>query len=941
MGQLADEVILSKSGVTRLIDRLVGDGLVERERLPGRRPRRRGRPHRARPGRLRAASRTHLRGHQRALPGGRRPDDLEAIERSMTAVARRAGPGRATRALCSDDVEPGSRRRATRRAADRSCRAGCTPARAASPTRAGRRGSTRPGLRGVRLLRHYAAAAAGGRAEQHLLRISRRRPRSPRWVAATPADFRFSSRPSAAARSGRSQVDPADGVPWLTGPYRAFGERLGTVLFRVPDGVRRDDAKLAALLAAWPRDLPLTMEFQDPSWHVDETFEALAGRGRRAVRHRAARRRRAADHPPDRAVPVPAAAPPRLRRPTSSRPGRRGSSRSWPPATTCSCSSATTRSGAARSSPSRSRRAVDRVSAPPGLRGRRSAARSPSAGPNTTRSTSRSVMSWNRCGTPRPRTRATRHDRARPRRRRVTAPGPRRRSTARPRCGATAGRSRRPRGRRARPTGPAPSGTRGRAGRRPHRVGLDVVQLPGIHRSLPRSSGDSVGRSGATPPVAGTSRVDATLPAPHPGRIAGCSSSLRSPSRRCSSPSRRRRRLADARPAAVRPSPATGGLRPSTRRGVVPGRGTVGRRRADWRRSTWPTPATAAAGCSSSSRRGRIRIVRGRRARRRARSSTSRAGSRSGGERGLLGLAFHPDYPADPRFFVDYTDRRRRHGRLVVRRVGRRRRTRPTPTASRSSSTSTSRSPTTTAAGSRSGRTACSTSRWATAARAATRRATASASTRCWPRSCASTWTAHPTADAVRHPGRQPVRRRPAGAEPEIWLTGLRNPWRIRFDRATGDLWIGDVGQGAWEEIDVARAGAERPRLRLEPDGGLPLLQPRRLRPDGLTLPVAEYGHDLGCAVIGGVVVRDRAPGSLDGGYLFGDCVLGQPVADGPGRRRPARAGRRRADWAVDQRDRRRRGRRPSTRRAWVGRAAADRRRPRRLTDRPVRRSGR
>ena len=43
------------------------------------------------------------------------------------------------------------------------------------------------------------------------------------------------------------------------------------------------------------------------------------------------------------------------------------------------------------------------------------------------------------------------------------------------------------------------------------------------------------------------------------------------------------------------------------------------------------------------------------------------------------------------------------------------------------------------------------------------------------------------------------------GALPEIWLTGLRNPWRIRFDRATGDLWIGDVGQGSWEEIDVAR----------------------------------------------------------------------------------------------------------------------------------------
>jgi uncharacterized protein YecE (DUF72 family) len=60
---------------------------------------------------------------------------------------------------------------------------------------------------------------------------------------------------------------------------RRFGERLGTILFRVPNGVRRDDERLAALLAAWPRDLPLTMEFQDASWHVDEVFAALAGAG--------------------------------------------------------------------------------------------------------------------------------------------------------------------------------------------------------------------------------------------------------------------------------------------------------------------------------------------------------------------------------------------------------------------------------------------------------------------------------------------------------------------------------------------------------------------------------------------------------------------------------------------------------------------------------------
>lgn len=99
------------------------------------------------------------------------------------------------------------------------------------------------------------------------------------WVGATPPEFRFAVKAQRGGSFRALQVDPTTSVPWLTGPYRAFGERLGTVLFRVPDGARRDDAKLAALLDAWPRDLPLTMEFQDASWHVDETFAALAGVG--------------------------------------------------------------------------------------------------------------------------------------------------------------------------------------------------------------------------------------------------------------------------------------------------------------------------------------------------------------------------------------------------------------------------------------------------------------------------------------------------------------------------------------------------------------------------------------------------------------------------------------------------------------------------------------
>jgi len=115
------------------------------------------------------------------------------------------------------------------------------------------------------------------------------------------------------------------------------------------------------------------------------------------------------------------------------------------------------------------------------------------------------------------------------------------------------------------------------------------------------------------------------------------------------------------------------------------------------------------------------------------------------------------------------------------------------------------------------------------------------------------------------------------GARPEIWHTGLRNPWRIRFDRATGDLWIADVGQGDREEIDVSRAGV----------GGLDfgwnvMEGSTCFRSSGdcatpeLTLPVAEYDHDLGCSVSGGAVYRGTSHPSLQGWYVFSDYCTGE-----------------------------------------------------------------
>lgn len=77
---------------------------------------------------------------------------------------------------------------------------------------------------------------------------------------------------------------PLESVPWLTESLPAFGDRLGAVLFRVPNNVRRAadgaaDARLAAFLAAWPAVIPLAMEFQHETWHIDETFGALRGAG--------------------------------------------------------------------------------------------------------------------------------------------------------------------------------------------------------------------------------------------------------------------------------------------------------------------------------------------------------------------------------------------------------------------------------------------------------------------------------------------------------------------------------------------------------------------------------------------------------------------------------------------------------------------------------------
>ncbi|MFN2588377.1 MAG: sorbosone dehydrogenase family protein [Actinomycetota bacterium] len=145
-------------------------------------------------------------------------------------------------------------------------------------------------------------------------------------------------------------------------------------------------------------------------------------------------------------------------------------------------------------------------------------------------------------------------------------------------------------------------------------------------------------------------------------------------------------------------------------------------------------------------------------------------------------------------------------------------------------------------------------------------------------------------------PDDNPFAGRP-DARGEIWAYGLRNPWRISFDRATGDLWIADVGQGQWEEVNREPAGSA---------GGLNygwnVKEGRSCYPSGeqcevaegvleeMTDPLAVYSHDHGCSVTGGHVYRGRAFAGLRGNYFFGDYCSGRVwavAAGGPDRQQP------------------------------------------------------
>jgi len=118
--------------------------------------------------------------------------------------------------------------------------------------------------------------------------------------------------------------------------------------------------------------------------------------------------------------------------------------------------------------------------------------------------------------------------------------------------------------------------------------------------------------------------------------------------------------------------------------------------------------------------------------------------------------------------------------------------------------------------------------------------------------------------------------RATAGARPEIWAYGLRNPFRFSVDRPTGDVYIGDVGQNRREEIDLAPGGRGGQNYGWNVTEGTACYHPANgCDTSGITMPVLEYAHPDGCAVMGGVVYRGCRVPELSGTYFYGDYCSG------------------------------------------------------------------
>jgi glucose/arabinose dehydrogenase len=240
----------------------------------------------------------------------------------------------------------------------------------------------------------------------------------------------------------------------------------------------------------------------------------------------------------------------------------------------------------------------------------------------------------------------------------------------------------------------------------------------------------------------------------------------------------------------------------------------------------------------------------------------------SGGERGLLGLAFHPDYRRNGRFFVNYT--RKQDGATVLaeyHRAGEALRaspdervimTVPQPFANHNG-----------------GMVAFGPDGFLYVGRG-------DGGSRGDPQNRAQNTQEllgkilrldidHERPYAI--PTDNPFAR--SGGRPEIFAYGIRNPWRFSFDRETKVLWLADVGQYKWEEIDLVMKGGNYGWRVME---GFHCYEPAQdCQARGMTMPVFEYGHEKGrCSITGGYVYRGKLIPSLRGFYIFGDYCSGE-----------------------------------------------------------------
>jgi glucose/arabinose dehydrogenase len=242
----------------------------------------------------------------------------------------------------------------------------------------------------------------------------------------------------------------------------------------------------------------------------------------------------------------------------------------------------------------------------------------------------------------------------------------------------------------------------------------------------------------------------------------------------------------------------------------------------------------------------------------------------SGGERGLLGLAFHPRYRANGKFYVNYTDRAgntrivefRRRTRNRARTSGRVLMTIRQPFSNHNGGHLAFGPDGFLYIGTGDGGSAGDPLRAAQNVRSLLGkllRIDVNGRTR---------------TRRYRIPRTNPFRARPG--RPEVYSYGLRNPWRFSFDRARGDLWIGDVGQNALEEIDYRPRGRGRGA-----NFGWNAFEGRSrfggaLRGSRHIPPVAQYSHASGCSVTGGYVYRGRRVPALRGRYVYGDFCTGR-----------------------------------------------------------------